>query len=219
MTLSTMGVRYHPFRSEDEDLPPIMKLIDEQLSEPYSIFTYRYFVSQWPELCFLARESADLARRSDVDDQSRQEDGHSNSSAVYPGQSDDGNDQTSVSANANMEGRCVGAIVCKMDFDRPIPRGYIAMLVVVKEFRGQGIASHLVSLCVERMLAAGCGEVTLEAEVTNEGALALYGRLGFLRAKRLHRYYLNGSDAFRLKLRLPSHSAQTQALPTLAVAS
>ncbi|KAL5979569.1 N-alpha-acetyltransferase mak3 [Asimina triloba] len=50
---------------------------------------------------------------------------------------------------------------------------------------------------------SGCEEVTLEAEVTNKGALALYGRLGFIRAKRLFRYYLNGVDAFRLKLLFP----------------
>lgn len=49
-----------------------------------------------------------------------------------------------------------------------------------------------------------CMKVTLEAEVTNKGALALYGRLGFIRAKRLFRYYLNGVDAFRLKLLFPS---------------
>ncbi|XP_048317700.1 N-alpha-acetyltransferase MAK3 isoform X2 [Ziziphus jujuba] len=46
-------------------------------------------------------------------------------------------------------------------------------------------------------------KVTLEAEVTNKGALALYGRLGFIRAKWLFRYYLSGVDAFRLKLLLP----------------
>lgn len=46
-------------------------------------------------------------------------------------------------------------------------------------------------------------QVTLEAEVTNKGALALYGRLGFIRSKRLFRYYLNGVDAFRLKLLFP----------------
>ena len=40
----------------------------------------------------------------------------------------------------------------------------------------------------------------LEAEVTNHGAIALYENLGFVRDKRLHRYYLNGSDAFRLML-------------------
>ena len=51
-------------------------------------------------------------------------------------------------------------------------------------------------------------KVTLEAEVTNKGALALYGRLGFIRAKRLFRYYLNGVDAFRLKLLFPSPMLQ-----------
>jgi ribosomal protein S18 acetylase RimI-like enzyme len=44
------------------------------------------------------------------------------------------------------------------------------------------------------------GQVVLEAEATNAGALALYERLGFVRDKRLHHYYLNGSDAYRLKL-------------------
>ena len=31
-----------------------MGLIDLELSEPYSIFTYRYFLHNWPRLCFLA---------------------------------------------------------------------------------------------------------------------------------------------------------------------
>jgi GNAT superfamily N-acetyltransferase len=31
-----------------------MALIDNELSEPYSIFTYRYFIYNWPHLCFLA---------------------------------------------------------------------------------------------------------------------------------------------------------------------
>lgn len=53
------------------------------------------------------------------------------------------------------------------------------------------------------MVVFVCLKVTLEAEVTNKGALALYGRLGFIRAKRLFRYYLNGVDAFRLKLLFP----------------
>lgn len=40
----------------------------------------------------------------------------------------------------------------------------------------------------------------LETEVTNHSALNLYSGLGFLREKRLFRYYLNGVDAYRLKL-------------------
>ena len=31
-----------------------MDLIDKSLSEPYSVFTYRYFLHQWPNLCYLA---------------------------------------------------------------------------------------------------------------------------------------------------------------------
>lgn len=42
----------------------------------------------------------------------------------------------------------------------------------------------------------------METEVTNTASLKLYERLGFLRSKRLHRYYLNGNTAFRLVLYL-----------------
>ena len=43
-------------------------------------------------------------------------------------------------------------------------------------------------------------QIVLETEVTNAGSLRLYERLGFIRSKRLHRYYLNGNTAFRLGL-------------------
>lgn len=34
-------------------MPMIMKIIQKDLSEPYSIYTYRYFIHNWPKLCFL----------------------------------------------------------------------------------------------------------------------------------------------------------------------
>lgn len=63
-----------------------------------------------------------------------------------------------------------------------------------------GIASTLVYKIIERMVADECDEVVLETEVTNTAALALYENLGFIRDKYLHQYYLNGEDAYRLKL-------------------
>ncbi|BAT14243.1 Os11g0525800 [Oryza sativa Japonica Group] len=39
----------------EHHLPLVMSLVDEELSEPYSIFTYRYFVYLWPQLTFLVR--------------------------------------------------------------------------------------------------------------------------------------------------------------------
>ena len=43
-------------------------------------------------------------------------------------------------------------------------------------------------------------QVVLETEVTNTVALSLYENLGFVRDRYLHQYYLNGVDAYRLKL-------------------
>ena len=42
----------------------------------------------------------------------------------------------------------------------------------------------------------------METEVDNIPSLRIYEKLGFLRVKRLYRYYLNGNTAFRLLLYL-----------------
>jgi N-alpha-acetyltransferase 30 len=38
---------------EDQYLPAIRSLISKDLSEPYSIYVYRYFLYQWGHLCFM----------------------------------------------------------------------------------------------------------------------------------------------------------------------
>ncbi|KAL0720849.1 hypothetical protein Bca4012_035448 [Brassica carinata] len=168
-------IEYTSYAGEHH-LPLIMSLVDQELSEPYSIFTYRYFVYLWPQLCFLAFH----------------------------------------------KGKCIGTVVCKMGEHRQTYRGYIAMLVVIKSYRGRGLATELVTRSIKVMMESGCEEVTLEAEVSNKGALALYGRLGFIKAKRLHHYYLNGMDAFRLKLlfprpRVPQMVSEDQTQPEMEV--
>lgn len=96
---------------------------------------------------------------------------------------------------------CVGAIVCKLDIHRKvIKRGYIAMLAVDVKYRKQKIGSNLVRRAIQAMVEDNAGEVVLETEITNRPALRLYENLGFVRDKRLFRYYLNGVDALRLKL-------------------
>lgn len=46
-------------------------------------------------------------------------------------------------------------------------------------------------------------KVVLETEYDNTAALSLYESLGFIREKRLYRFYMNGKDAFRLILAIP----------------
>lgn len=156
MSEPSSSVAVEPYRDEGQ-LPLIQPLIDQVLSEPYSIFTYRYFLTQWPHLCYLAMDGS----------------------------------------------QCVGVIVCKQEpSKRGIETGYIAMLAVRDDYRNKGLGSTLVSTAIHAMLQRGCKQVTLEAEVTNKAALMLYDNLGFIRDKRLEKYYLNGNDAFRLKLSL-----------------
>eukprot|EP00092_Neocalanus_flemingeri_P053939 GFUD01063489.1.p1 GENE.GFUD01063489.1~~GFUD01063489.1.p1 ORF type:complete len:201 (-),score=49.54 GFUD01063489.1:55-657(-) len=142
--------------TDETQMPLIMRLIQKDLSEPYSIYTYRYFIHNWPNLCFLAMAGED---------------------------------------------NCVGAIVCKLDLHKKVARrGYIAMLAVDSNYRKRRIGSTLVKKAIEAMVEDDADEVVLETEITNKPALKLYENLGFVRDKRLFRYYLNGVDASRLKL-------------------
>lgn len=170
---SCPDIRFVNYESEAQ-MPDIMQLVQKDLSEPYSVYTYRYFINNWGKLCFLAYDKQN----------------------------------------------CVGAIVCKLDardkHDQTYPshlhdndeskakrityKGYIAMLVVEKEYRKLKIGSKLVKFAVNAMKELNADEIVLETEVTNKPALKLYENLGFLRDKRLFRYYLNGLDALRLKL-------------------
>jgi len=149
----------------EEQLGIIKGLVETELSEPYSVYTYRYFLNNWPHLCFIAKI----------------------------GQGGGG--------PRDLKYEPAGAIVCKLDRHKSgLMRGYIAMLVVETRFRKRGIAKRLVSRALKAMFEEDADEVVLETEVTNTGAISLYESLGFIRAKRLHKYYLNGADAFRLKL-------------------
>lgn len=146
--------RIVPYAGEAEHLTLVRALVERDLSEPYSIYTYRYFINNWPDLTFVA----------------------------YCGE---------IAA---------GCIVSKLSLYKGRLRGYIAMLTVEQAFRRRGLARLLVSRTIEQMGSHGCHEVVLETESTNLAAQRLYVGLGFVKDRRLLRYYLNGNDAFRLKL-------------------
>lgn len=146
---------------ESKYLPQMRALISKDLSEPYSIYVYRYFLYQWPELCFFAIDTTTPA--CDL----------------------------------------VAVVICKLEPHRGGPlRGYIAMLATKELYRGKGLARSLVSKAIDLMTMKDADEIALETEESNTAAMKLYESLGFLRSKKLHRYYLNGSSAYRLLLYL-----------------
>lgn len=54
-------LRYERYSSshENEYVSAMRQLISKDLSEPYSIYVYRYFLYQWGDLCFLAMDGED----------------------------------------------------------------------------------------------------------------------------------------------------------------
>ena len=56
-------------------------------------------------------------------------------------------------------------------------------------------AKRLVEMIIDEMTRNGAQEVVLETEFDNHSSLGLYGAMGFLREKRLQRFYSNGKDA------------------------
>uniref|UniRef100_A0A8R1HSZ7 N-terminal methionine N(alpha)-acetyltransferase NatC n=1 Tax=Caenorhabditis japonica TaxID=281687 RepID=A0A8R1HSZ7_CAEJA len=159
------NIRIIPYKDESQ-ISAIMRLITKDLSEPYSIYTYRYFLHNWPEYCFLAY------------------------------------DQTNNTY--------IGAVLCKLEVDMHRRcKGYVAMLAVDESCRRLGIGTRLVRRAIDAMQAKGCDEIVLETEVSNKNAQRLYSNLGFIRQKRLIKYYLNGGDAFRLKLIFTSRRQRT----------
>ena len=54
--LNFNGIKYVQYENETQ-MPLIMNLITKDLSEPYSIYTYRYFIHNWPYLCFIVNNA------------------------------------------------------------------------------------------------------------------------------------------------------------------
>ena len=59
-TSDDLQVEYVNYENETQ-MASIMSLIQKDLSEPYSIYTYRYFIHNWPHLCFLVSFKNDLS--------------------------------------------------------------------------------------------------------------------------------------------------------------
>ncbi|KAF8319313.1 acyl-CoA N-acyltransferase [Clavulina sp. PMI_390] len=147
-------ITYRNYES-DADLPAVTTLVGSELSEPYVIYTYKYFLMNWSVPSLTPSTQAEPAKP-------------------------------------------VGVIVCKQDIHKSkVNRGYIAMLSVDKQWRKRGIARNLVQRSIDQMMANGAREVVLETEYDNVAALAFYAAMGFMREKRLFRFYMNGKDAFR----------------------
>lgn len=91
------------------------------------------------------------------------------------------------------DGELVGHMICS----RYDTVWHVMNIAVDPAARRQGVASALLSELIERIGGRdGTAQLTLEVRPSNDGAIVLYERFGFLSAGRRRRYYQdNGEDA------------------------
>ena len=143
----------------EEMIESIMEIISKYLSEPYPIYTYRYFLNLWPDCTICCYDKKN---------------------------------------NNKFIGVIIGNCENKKNNKK---QGYIAMLAVEIEYRKKGIGKKLVLNLLKILKDVyHINEYSIETEVDNYAALYLYESLGFIRTKMFINYYLNGNNAYKLKL-------------------
>lgn len=123
-TFEKDGIVYKTYLGESQ-LHIITDFMKKDLSEPYSVYTYRYFINNWPDLCWLVRNDRSLQNEL---------------APLIP------LFLTPIAPFRDIKAlsgdKCIGAIVCKQEEHKgKSVRGYIAMLAVDSEFRGKGIGT------------------------------------------------------------------------------
>lgn len=142
-------LRYIQYESdkENEYVSAMRQLISKDLSEPYSIYVYRYFLYQWGDLCYMVNPRFLFDIPSPRSLPPANEFPVANPVLLHI-QAMDGKDNL------------IGVVISKLEPHRGGPlRGYIAMLAVREEYRGQGIATTLVRMAIDAMIARDADEV------------------------------------------------------------
>jgi peptide alpha-N-acetyltransferase len=218
-------VDYH----DESQLKYVDQLVACDLSEPYSVFTYRYFLHRFPDLCILAVDGISgevcgcVVGKIDVENFTNhnsnnlppdENDHHKNNKNTHNTTSmtdeDKNSDRAAIIANSDDDGATTTTTTSPtiekygaagINTSVQIQTGYIGMLAVRKSYRRKGIGKDLVQQVLKRMKERGCTSVTLETETSNSNAQKLYqNHFGFIREELLVRYYLNCGDAYRLRL-------------------
>jgi ribosomal-protein-alanine N-acetyltransferase len=110
---------------------------------------------------------------------------------------------------AELDGKVVGYIMCKIEFGFSnfhklgfVKKGHVVSVAVLEEHRGKGLGNALMQEATAGMSARKSDEVYLEVRVSNESAVKLYEKLGFVIKTKIRGYYRDGEDAYLMALEL-----------------
>ncbi|MGE5862270.1 MAG: ribosomal protein S18-alanine N-acetyltransferase [Nitrososphaerales archaeon] len=104
---------------------------------------------------------------------------------------------------AEIKTQIVGYIMCKIEFGFSnfrklgfVKKGHVVSIAVLEAHQGKGIGTALMLEGINGVLSRKSDEIYLEVRVSNETAVQMYKKLGFIIKSRLKTYYRDGEDAF-----------------------
>ena len=110
---------------------------------------------------------------------------------------------------AEIGGKHVGYIMCKTEYGFSnfkklgfVKKGHVVSIAVVDEFRKKGIGNALVEESVNGVKLRNCDEFYLEVRCSNNDAVRLYEKLGFVIKQQLNAYYRDGEAAYLMAIEL-----------------
>ena len=108
---------------------------------------------------------------------------------------------------AEIERKLVGYIMCKIEYGFSnfkklgfVKKGHVVSVAVLPERRNKGIGRALVEESLIGVKLKKADELYLEVRCSNNEAIRLYEKLGFVIKQRLKAYYRDGEDAYLMTI-------------------
>lgn len=108
---------------------------------------------------------------------------------------------------AEVEKKLVGYIMCKIEYGFSnfkklgfVKKGHVVSVAVLPDYRQKGIGRALVEESMMGVKLKKSDELYLEVRCSNNEAIRLYEKLGFVIKQRLKAYYRDGEDAYLMSI-------------------
>jgi [ribosomal protein S18]-alanine N-acetyltransferase len=108
---------------------------------------------------------------------------------------------------AEAERKLVGYIMCKIEYGFSnfkklgfVKKGHVVSVAVLSDHRQKGIGRALVEEAIVGVKLKKSDELYLEVRCSNNEAIKLYEKIGFIIKQRLKAYYRDGEDAYLMTI-------------------
>ena len=106
-----------------------------------------------------------------------------------------------------VNGRLVGYIMCKTEYGFSnfkklgfVKKGHVVSVAVLEEQRKKGIGRSLIEEAIAGTKIKKADELYLEVRCSNNEAVRLYEKIGFIIKQRIKSYYRDGEDAYLMAI-------------------